>query len=60
MDRRYTVTLTRDGKTIHIVLRADDYTNSVRIDRANNVRMKYGSGKMWDVTEVKPFNQEAL
>ena len=51
--KRYKVTLERAGKTIIVILRGDDYAASVRIDRGCNAKMKYGSGAMWYVKDVK-------
>jgi hypothetical protein len=52
MEPCYIVTLTRDERTIHIVVRADDFDYLIRIDRGNNPKMKYGKGRMWDVKNV--------
>jgi len=49
---KYVVVLERKGKQAMIVLRASDYTASVKIDRANNAKMKWGSGAMWNILSV--------
>lgn len=53
-----TVTLQRKDKITHILLRQDDYTQSIRVTRDSlgevlNIKMKYGSGPMWTVRDVK-------
>jgi hypothetical protein len=49
----FRIELLRNGKTIYIVMRGDDYSLAVRTDRGNNPRMKYGSGPMWHVMDVR-------
>jgi hypothetical protein len=51
--KRFKVTLSRDEKTIIIILREDDYRAHVRKGNGYVPQMKYGSGKMWDVEKVE-------
>jgi len=50
----YEVTLTRHGKQITLVMRGDDYRQSVKIDKGCNARIKYGSGAMWYLVSIVP------
>lgn len=52
MTINYKVELLRAGRTIYILMREDDYKVSVKVDKANNLRIKYGSGPMWFVMNV--------
>ena len=52
-DTRYNVMLERDGKVIHVILRADDYKAHNRPNQTKYGKLKYGSGKSWNVWQVK-------
>jgi hypothetical protein len=52
---KYVVVLQRKEKTTMVVLRADDYTASVKIDKGNNAKMRWGSGAMWNILNVMDY-----
>lgn len=52
---KYVVVLERKDKMQIIVLSAHDYSASVKTDKANNVKMRWGSGAMWSVLRVMDY-----
>ena len=48
------VTLERDGKTVVVLLRADDFAQSV-----HRGKMRWGSGRAWTVLHSQPYDEAA-
>jgi len=46
------VTLERDGRTVVLVFRSDDFAQSVR-----NGKLRWGGGRAWTVTAVEAYTE---
>ncbi len=53
---KYVVVLERGAKVATIVLSAQDYEHSISTDRANNIKMYWGSGARWTVVRVLDYD----
>ncbi len=52
---KYMVVLERKGQRAMVVLSALEYEHSTVMDKANNIKMHYGSGARWTVLNVMDY-----